>query len=646
MGKAKHKVSGNLKTPKSSFKFSVYFLVIVVCFVIPLIHFKTTMDPVFYPRLAALGISVFLLAVLMFFESRKLIINTSFFKNGFFITFLLFILISIASLFIAVNPIEGLTDLFKWILIFILSVLATILMMRSQEFFNLLLKGIIINALLFFIIGIVQYFEYAFQNPDPNALYEVKGLMGHKNQFSIFLNILLPFLFSGIVILNKPWKKLAVLTSILVLLLILIIQTRAVWIALFISGLISAIIFLITVSNKGFIIFKNINQKRILFSGIFLIALFIITTVFFPVGPFRNINARVNTIFNPEFASNEWRLEIWRSTLKLVKDQPISGVGAGNWKISVYPYYSEYLPSVYRHWRNPHNDFLLAFAEKGLPGLIGFTSIFLLLVYFGLRNLFRSKDIKALLISSFFVFGIIGYMVISFFSFPNERILQLVFISLAAAYIISTYLLPKYTMERPGTRMVWIVVPILVFSYLAAHFGVISTRSEININIARALQLKKDWKAMSYYANKAYSEFSPIESQNSYPIIMYSGLASFSIGDYQKALIEFRQAYEQHPTNISVLNNMGSVYGELGKIDSSIYYYQKTLEIFPHYEFGLVNLSKSYYVNKDYEKAYQMILFCDPKTKNQEIHQLRIAIESKLEEFENKYASRRTHEEK
>jgi O-antigen ligase len=532
MAKIKHKVNKNLKAPRQLFRLSVYYLVIVVCFVIPLVHSEKTINPVFYPRLAALGTSVFILAVLMFFESRKVIINNIFLKNGFFNAFLFFILISITSLFIAVNPIEGLSDLFKWILIFMLSVLATILMIYSKHFFQILLKGIIINAFLFFVIGIIQYLENAFQNPDPKALYEVIGLMGIKNQFSVYLYILLPFLFSGIVNLNKPWKRLAIFASILVLLLILILQTRSVWMALFISGLISSIIFLITNFNKGIIILKNINHKRILFSGIFLISLFIITTVFFPFGPLRSINERINTIFNPEFTSNVWRVQMWDATTQLIKDQPLTGVGAGNWKISIYTYYGEYLPSVYRHWRNPHNDYLLTFAEKGIAGLLGFISIFVFLLYYALRNLLRARDSKSLLINLFLFFGITGYMIISFFSFPNQQIIHLVFIALASAFILSEFLKAKTPGNITDTGKAWFFLPVLAISYLAIHFGFIAINSEININKVHTAQTRHDWKAMKYFADKAYSKFAPIEPKYSYPVHLYSGLASFSVSDY------------------------------------------------------------------------------------------------------------------
>ncbi|MDB4303984.1 O-antigen ligase family protein [Desulfosarcina sp.] len=627
--KIKHKQK---TTAKWSFMLSTYFLVIAVCFLIPFMHFDTTLDPTLFPRFTALGVSIVILAILMFFENGKKKIETGIFLNGYFIVFLFFILISIASLFSAINPIEGLSDIFKWILFFMLSLLATILMIKSESVFELLLKGVIINSILFSVFGFAQYFENAFLSADPNALYEVKGLMAHKNQFSISLFVVLPFLLSGIVVFKKTWKKLAVFSTILVFILIMILQTRAVWLGLFISGVFTIIVFIMASSKKGIIQIKGKNKKRILSGGIAVVVLILLLVVVFPVGPFKSINERVSTVFNPKYTSNEWRVEMWNATTKLVKDQPVTGVGAGNWKISVYPYYSEYLPSVYRHWRNPHNDYLLAFSEKGLLGLLAFVSIFFFLLFYGIRNLYRSSSHKAFFVNSFLIFGVAGYMLVSFFSFPNERINHLIFVSLMAAYIISEFLKPKLSTSNKGINKAWFVMPILVGSYLAIHFGVIAINSEINLKKAMAAQMKKDWKAMYFFAQKAYSKYAPIEPHNSYPVAMYSGLASFSQGKFEVALENFKKSYQQHPTSISVINNLGSVYGELGKLDSCIYYHSKTLEIFPHYDFGRVNLTKSYYVDKDYKKAYQTILHCDPKSTNKEVHQYRVAIENKLKE--------------
>ncbi len=112
---------------------------------------------------------------------------------------------------------------------------------------------------------------------------------------------------------------------------------------------------------------------------------------------------------------------------------------------------------------------------------------------------------------------------------------------------------------------------------------------------------------------------------------MYSGIAKYNKENFKGALVFFEKSFNHHPTNVSVMNNLGCVYDLINLPDSSIIYYGKTLEIFSHYEIGQLNLSKAYFINKDYENAYKTILLCDPKSSNQEIHQLRKAVEKKLD---------------
>lgn len=629
MDRVKNKRKQKLKE-KTPFLFSGYFLVITVCFIIPLVQFKSTIDPVTFPRLTALGFTVIILSILMFFENGKKKVGISIIKNGSIATFLLFILISIASLFIAVNPFEGLFDVFKWVLVLLLTLLGTYLLVSSEKSFYILLKGVIISAIVFSINGIIQYFENTYLNTDPNALYAVKGTMAHKNQFSISLFMMMPFLLSGVVTMKKYWKKLAVFAFILTLMVILILQTRSVWLGILLAGVSTTIVFFIVNSKNRIIQVNKTIQKRLLIGGISLIALTLVLVFVFPVGPLKNINHRINTVFNPNYTSNEWRIEMWNATSQLAQDNLLAGVGAGNWKISVYPYYSEYLPSIYRHWLNPHNDYLLVFSEKGLLGLIGFISIFIVLIYYGIRNARRSDSIKPMLINFFFVFGIIGYMVISFFSFPNERINHLNFMSLMAAVLLSNYLKQDIDLDNTGFQKGWLFLPAMILSYLAIHFGIIAVNSEINIAKAQLAQKKKDWNKMEVYAQKGYSIFAPIESKHSFPVAMYTGVAKYSKGEYRDALTYFEKSYQQHPTNVSVMNNLGCVYDVIQVPDSSIVYYSKTLEIFPHYEIGQLNLAKAFYFKKDFENSYKTILLCDPKSANQEIHKLKRFLEKKL----------------
>ncbi len=414
---------------------------------------------------------------------------------------------------------------------------------------------------------------------------------------------------------------------------IFILQTRAVWIAIFVSLLFCGILVYIINKKMGLFHFhrKTLKSTIIIFS-IFFVMLFA-GSIFIPgFNPVQKVSGRLNTIFDSEFTSNEWRIEMWEATTNLIKDNPVAGVGGGNWKISIYPYYSEYLPSVYRHWRSPHNDYLSVLAEKGIIGLLSFVILFSVLIFYCTRILFKSENKKRIWIILFMLFGIIGYVIISFFSFPNERINHLIFFSLITGVIISEYVSTfSQNMKKYNLKIKFLFIPALIILYLTIHFGFICINSELNLTKAQAAKKAKDWDSVEYYAGKAYSYFAPIEPTFSFPVPLYQGLAKFNKGKYKEALIYFKKSYKQHPTNISILNNIGSVYGQMGMLDSSIVYHRKTLDIFPHYEFGLLNLSKSYYLKKDYSRAYQVVLCCDPKSFNGEVEQVRNAIETKLD---------------
>lgn len=137
---------------------------------------------------------------------------------------------------------------------------------------------------------------------------------------------------------------------------------------------------------------------------------------------------------------------------------------------------------------------------------------------------------------------------------------------------------------------------------------------------------------MKYFAGKANHYFAPIEPSSSFPISQYQGLAEYNMENFADALSYFKKAYKKHPSSISVINNLGSVYGQMGQMDSSIVYHKKSLEIFPHYETSLLNLTRAYYIIEDYEKAYQIVLSCDPKSENVQVRNAWVAIEKKLDQ--------------
>ena len=90
-------------------------------------------------------------------------------------------------------------------------------------------------------LGLYQYIKLT--NGDTGrefflALYQIRGLMAHKNQFAISLFLMLPFSIYGAFELKKRWKYVSIASVTILLISFVFIQTRSVWIA-FIAFIIS-----------------------------------------------------------------------------------------------------------------------------------------------------------------------------------------------------------------------------------------------------------------------------------------------------------------------------------------------------------------------------------------------------------------------
>lgn len=608
------------------------FLGVSVFLLLPLLYFKTAIEPVIYPRFFAMAL-ILLFTILYFAIVYRYWSNLKLFHSWFFISVLSYLLVTIMGFIYAVNPVEGLYDLLKWILFILLSWMIFEVLSRNPGSFSLWMKVIILNAAIALIIGVVQYFKNSFQSTDPNALYEVSGLMAHKNQYVISLFLMWPFVFVSIFWLAKTWRKIAIVEAIVIGLAILFLQTRSVWMAILIAGTITALAaFLIKPINHHLKLNHLISRKLIfILVGVIIIAAGIYTLV--PKdAPGEKLREKMESIFDEGNASNAWRLEMWEATFDLANDNLIKGVGAGNWKLTIYPYYSRFLPSVYRHWRSPHNDFLLIASEKGFPGLLAYLSLFASLFYYLLKLLSKAKEKKEIILFLSLFFGLCGYLVISFFSFPYERINPFLFLSLISGVILVHYFcIGNETKKQNKLASKWIGFPIAAILGFIVYFGWVGLNMEFNLALAQSAEAIEKWNLVKRYALKAQHALNPIEPRNSFPAVNYLGLAYFHEDkDYEKALQCFKVANLQHPTSIGVLNNMGSTYGKLAQYDSALMCYWKTLEIFPHYEFGLLNSSRAYFLLGEYDQAYRCILSCDPKSSTKDIAIMRKVIEEKL----------------
>lgn len=107
--------------------------------------------------------------------------------------------------------------------------------------------------------------------------------------------------------------------------------------------------------------------------------------------------------------SNIGRLSVWESSINMIKDHPITGVGLRQFKEQYYKKYD--LKRVKFYLPHSHNNFLQIFAEAGIIGFLGFLTFTLFVLWDNFTDWIRNRNPYSLMMfalwAGFTGFGLI-----------------------------------------------------------------------------------------------------------------------------------------------------------------------------------------------------------------------------------------------
>lgn len=586
-----------------------FVLIGVTVFVIPFLFSSSLIDPVLLPRFLVWSILLFVLTLLISIRSLKKPagIDVTIVRRTIFLTITGYLLFSALSLINAINITEGVFELMKLFLSVAFLYVATLAISGRKDGIVILVKSVAVSGMLLSIIGICQYYCVAFGSIPGN--YAIYATMAHKNLFASFLFLVFPFVLYGVLKFSGFWRLVSLASMTVILISIAITEARSVWLAMIISTIIIALIIgifyrrsHILSRTRSFYIERSIHCF-IIIGLVVLIA--IISHLSYTKRVSQSILSTHQTAieqFAPfttsifSFSTLTERIALWRKSIQMIKDNPLFGVSPGQWKI-VLPHYGkiermweseEGLNEVY--FQRPHNDYLWVLSEVGLFGFFFYVSIFATSIFYIVRILLDSKDPDKKLFSILMLFGIIGYMVISFFSFPKERIAHNVYLILIMASVLSIYHKSFPMKERVShPRVSLFHIPLMALLLICIIFGCGRLRSEFHTKSALDAQKNKNWGLVISEINQADSLFYNMDPMST-PLPWYKGVANFSLGNIEEAFDDFKRAYEIHPNHIHVLNNLGTCYAVLGDHERAAEYYQKVLDISPGFDETLINL--------------------------------------------------------
>jgi O-antigen ligase len=596
-------------------------------FFIPFLFSYATIDPVLSIRFLAWTVLTIIIILIFFIQGSSLYHSHDFtvIYRAIFPIAIGYAVVAGLSLIRAINFADGVFEWLKLLLSYIFLYVTCLILVRNKSGLLILTRSVIVTAFILGLIGICQYFQIAFTGiPGNRAIY---ATMANPNLFASALFLMLPFIFFGVLQFSSGWYKLSLITLTGVFYALAVSDSRAVWGAIIIASVGTILSVLLghqklklTQNEK-----KSYLRRLLLILVIFLIsfsaAVWSHSTVSTYLCLFLNKShpATFNNSDPPQvtlqsFTTLNGRFRYWQKSLQMIKAAPILGIGLGQWKI-VLPIYDQKIRASRGGRREvriqrPHNDFLWVWSETGFLGLFGYLLFWGVIIFYSLRVICSAVDIQKKLFTILMLFGIIGFAVISFFSFPKERIFHSIFFMVIVAGPVTIYhqTFPiQKTVKR--SKIFFLKLSLLVLLIFCWTLGYTRFEAEAHTKKAIAAYRAKDWQGVITEIDKADCRYYNLDPTST-PLAWYRGMANFSLGRIKEARGDFEKAHANHPYHVHVINNLGTCHAKLQDFNKAIDYYQKALVISPRFEKAIINLGAVYFRMGKYKQARETLLRC------------------------------------
>jgi O-antigen polymerase len=506
-----------------------------------------------------------------------------------------------------------------------LAIIYIILRQSGAKIYQRLLIAVILGGIIQATYGNLQLFKYfpsnhnafnmtgSFFNPGPFAGYLVSvfpaalGVYFFKNELEVKGSLL-----------NRAAEYIPLIGIFSIILVLPASQSRAAWVA----AVISSIFLAFYKYNVAMVINRYLNSRFkkalaiVIASGILLIGMAALY------------------LFKKD--SGNGRLLIWKTTINMIKDNPLTGLGFDRFKTRYMDYQADYFrshsdsgeSSLADNVTYAFNEFLQFFSENGSAG-----ALILLLI---LVLLFRAKSEKTDPVLFIAKASLLSVMVFSMFSYPAHILpikLNCVFY---LAIISGFYLKPVIVIsiiKRNQAFATVLKICILLVSITAVYFTA--------KNIAMYYQGSKNW----YTAFLTYRSGKYVESVNyfsvAYPVLSKNGTFLMQYGkalslseNHQKAIPVLRKAqFSENSTFIQTA--LGDSYKALKQYEQAENAYVLASYMTPGKIYPKYLLAKLYDETGQEEKAIELakqLLTQNVKIESQAVSEIKMEMKAIIDQ--------------
>ncbi len=497
-------------------------------------------------------------------------------------------------------------------------ILFLIIKQNPKEYFNFFVLLIIGSTL----IEINQVCGYFFsKNAELRTNELVGGLKnrhgyGNPNILSASMAMKFPFLIYGFLSFKNSLAKYGALFLFLFLITsLLLIGSRA--------AVFSSVIFLISILI--YLLFKEKDTLKVIKQKVLPMVLTVFVGVFIALSVNKIHKNKLNTFRDLFFTktkkdiykkpsklkevtltNSSGRDALWESAYLGFINNPMLGVGLGNWKLTEK---KSFLKRMTRKTamspKRVHNDFLQVLSEIGVFGFLVFLAFFAVLFYIAVISILKYNKEKE---DDFIMLGavLISFLIYSLdalFNFPHERTPIQIFFAILIAFILAFSFLKENIKIKKGFLFSFIFffsAGSLFVSYKV--FSASRVYKVLQDNYNKKDMLKEKFDISYEEACEMLPNFPQINGRGR-PNSIIKGIFAINQKKYEKALEHLEASFNEHPFIAENNSFMALIYFQAGQkirnLESSSYYAEKAFEIQPSMKMGYNILRNIYTIKKD-----------------------------------------------
>lgn len=450
------------------------------------------------------------------------------------------------------------------------------------------------------VIGLLQYFGVGHRWVPTSGL--PSATLGHRNIAAAYAAGTLPFIVWGFGRARDRWQVAGCAASgALTVAFIVATRSRGAWLSVLVSALLALWLFVraggrLALPREGF-------RTATVAIGLAVV----VATSLYPAHIRKDVGeamwhekASVGATLMSVSASggDKGRFDLWDSTLQMIRNRPIMGVGPGNWRIA-YPVYAEgRMIDAQSVPHRPHNDLLTLWAENGFAAL----ALFLALIFHSFRIGGRLTGPEDRAVGVAALAAVAACATNGLFSFPREFVASSVpmWFGFGVLAVLDAPSAREWRLRR------WMAAAGLIVAACGLAVTLTAVRFDRMMVDARLADARSDWIGVleATHSAGAYPGLDeqawllrgraleqtgqPAQAIEAYRrgldihphasgLWLGLGAAQQSTGDLDGARKSFERALEFDPQDGRVLSNLGTLSARAGDVSDAIDYYERAV---------------------------------------------------------------------